>query len=261
MIFLTDTHCHLHFPDYEADREAVIARARQAGVGRLITVGTDPVTNQAAFAIASNREGVYSTVGLHPHHAADLSEAQITELVRGASGLKPVAIGEVGLDFFKSQAPEDRQRDVFIRMIELGLSLDLPLVVHSRNAQRETLDLLKSHKGVRAVMHCFSYDRAALREILDLGFSASFTCNLTYKKSDALVDAAVFTPADRLMLETDAPYLSPQAKRGQRNEPAYLVELLHFLAGKRGVEAEALAAQTSLNAETFFNLKNGVIGS
>lgn len=253
---LVDTHCHLHFKEFDADRGAVIDRAREAGVQFLIDVGTDPATNEAAFKLASGHSFMRSTAGLHPHHAHEIIEAGLEPLKHFVKEKKPAAIGEIGLDYFKSEAEPGIQKKVFSRMIAIAAENKLPVIVHSRQAFKDTIDILKAEaKGkMSGVMHCFSYDRASLKELLDLGFLASFTCNLTFKNAAELLETAVYAPLDRIMLETDSPYLAPQAYRGQRNEPAHLVHLAKLLAEKRRIDRAELEFQTSQNAVKFFQL-------
>lgn len=256
---LVDTHCHLHFDAFDADRDAVIARAHEFGVTRLVNVGTDPATNAAAFELASKHPSLRHTAGLHPHSSHEMPEEGWDAMRRFVSETRPAAIGEIGLDYFKSEAAPEVQRPVFARMIALALEHDLPVIVHSRNAFRDTVDLIRSEgKGrLRGVMHCFSYDEPALKELLDLGFLASFTCNLTFKNAGTLLDVAAAAPLDRIMLETDSPYLAPQIYRGKRNEPACLVHLAAFLAERRGIPEEELAHATTATATRFFGLDAG----
>jgi TatD DNase family protein len=253
---IIDTHCHLHFPDFDADRDEVIQRARAAGVKYLVNVGTDPENNERAWNLAKDREGVFHTAGLHPHSAHEINEEGLKELERFVAEKKPVAIGEIGLDYFKSEAAPEVQKKVFVHMIHLAMRHNLPLIVHSRNAFDDTLDILKTEgKGkVKGVMHCFSYDDTSLSRLLDIGFFASFTCNLTFKSATALLETALKAPLDRIMLETDSPYLAPQAFRGKRNEPAHLKELVKFLAEKRSTTPDAIERATSDNAVRFFSI-------
>ena len=253
---IVDTHCHLHFDEFDADREAVIARARDAGVQTLVNVGTDPVTNEAAWQLSQKYDFMFPTAGLHPHHAHEISEDFFKQFGQFLKERSVVAIGEIGLDYFKSQAPADRQKEVFVRMLHLAAENQLPVIIHSRNAFRDTLEILRAEaKGrIRGVMHCFSYDQEELKEILDLGFWASFTGILTYKNAKDLLEVAKSVPLDRLMIETDSPYLAPQDVRGKRNEPAYLKFLAEFLSEKRGIPFEELAQATTDNAHHFFGL-------
>ncbi len=255
---LVDTHCHLHFPDFDGDREEVILRAQKAGVGYLINVGTDKLTNQAAWRLASAYPKAMShTVGLHPHHAHEIAADEIESIEAFIQKTKPVAIGEIGLDYYKSAGEASVQKRIFCRMLALAQKVDLPVIIHSRNAFDDTYEMLVSENQgrLRGVMHCYSYDRDALKKLLDIGFMASFTATLTYKNTAAIVDAACFAPADRILLETDSPYLAPQAFRGRRNEPSFLTELALFLAQKRGVSIDDLAEQTTHNAARFFGLE------
>lgn len=256
---LVDTHCHLHFDAFDPDREAVIARAREFGVRYLVNVGTDPATNEASRLLAAKHAFITHTAGLHPHHSQDVSEEALAALKEYVRKEKPSAIGEIGLDYFKSEADPETQKKAFIFMLRLALEENLPVIVHSRNAFKDTMEIMKREAGgtgkLRGVMHCFSYDIAALKELLDFGFLASFTCNLTFKNTGTLLDVAKSAPLDRIMLETDSPYLAPQVYRGKRNEPACLVHLLEFLAAQRGIPKEKLEETTTKTASDFFGIK------
>lgn len=251
---ITDTHCHLHFKDFDADRDAVIARAREAGVGRMVIIGTDPDTNEQAFRLASGFKFMKNTMGLHPHHSHEVPQAEIELFEKKIGEYRPAAIGEIGLDYFKSEGEADTQKRVFRRMLALAREHGLPVIVHSRSAFDDTYEILQKEAAgkVRGVMHCFSYDREAQKKIAGIGFLASFTCNITYKNAAALLEVAKDAPLDEIMLETDSPYLSPQTHRGQRNEPSRLAELVPFLAAARGESPERVAAVTSATAQRFF---------
>ena len=253
---LIDTHCHLHFDAFDPDRDTVIARAAEYGVTRIVNVGTDPATNQAALELASKHPGkLFHTVGLHPHHSHEVDETAVKTLEEFAEKNRPLAIGEIGLDYFKSQADHETQKKAFTRMLALARRLDLPVIVHSRDAFEDTFRILEEEgKGLRGVMHCFSYDRAAMERLFGIGFLVSFTCNLTFKNTGALLEVAAAAPLGKFMLETDAPYLAPQIYRGMRNEPACVVHLAHFLAEKRGIEQDAIAEATTKTAIEFFKL-------
>lgn len=254
---IVDTHCHLHFDAFDADREAVIERAREFGVAYLVNVGTDPGTNEAAHTLSSKHKSfMFHTAGLHPHSSNHVDEDGVASLERFVEEKKPYAIGEIGLDYFKSEADPDTQKRMFMRMLKLALKSSLPVIVHSRNAFRDTLDILKAEGGgeLRGVMHCFSYDLPSLEELMKIGFLASFTCNLTFKNAGPLLDVAVAAPLDRIMLETDSPYLAPQVYRGKRNEPACLTHLADFLSERRGIAREELERVTTATAVRFFGL-------
>ena len=254
---LVDTHCHLHFDAFDPDRDAVIERARGYGLKYLVNVGTDPVTNQAAFDLAGKHDFMFHTAGLHPHHSHEVSDEGFEELKNFVIKNKPYAIGEIGLDYFKSEADPETQKKTFIKMLHLAMEHSLPVIVHSRNAFKDTMEILKAEtKGkLKGVMHCFSYDETALKELLDFGFLASFTCNLTFKNTTTLLEVAKKAPLDRIMLETDSPYLAPQIYRGKRNEPSCLVHLSQFLSEQRGIKQQELEETTTATAVKFFGLK------
>jgi TatD DNase family protein len=253
---LVDTHCHLHFDAFDADREAVIQRAQDFGVKFLVNVGTDLKTNEAAWRLSKSYPFMVNTAGLHPHHAHEISDEAFKTLEAFVADAKPAAIGEIGLDYFKSQAPPEAQKKAFARMLRLAADHGLPVIVHSRNAFEDTLAILKSEGGdrLRGVVHCFSYDREALKKLLDFGFLVSFTCNLTFKNAAALLGTACAAPLDRMMLETDSPYLAPQIYRGKRNEPCCLTHLADFLSEKRGIDRKILEDTTTRTAAAFFKL-------
>ena len=254
---LVDTHCHLHFDAFDPDRDAVIDRARSYDLKYLVNVGTDPATNQAAFDLSSRYDFIFHTAGLHPHHSHEISEEGLKELKDFVIKSKPCAIGEIGLDYFKSEADPEIQKKIFVQMLHLSMDAGLPVIVHSRNAFRDTLDIIKAETGgrIKGVMHCFSYDEASLKELLDIGFLASFTCNLTFKNAGPLLDVVKKVPLDRLMLETDSPYLAPQIYRGKRNEPSCLVHLAQFLSEHLSVDQKKLEQTTTQTAVQFFGLK------
>ena len=253
---LVDTHCHLHFHDFDPDREAVVARARAAGVEYFVNVGTDPGTNSEARAVAQRVKNMHYTVGLHPHSAHQAREETFAMLERQITSGTPVAIGEIGLDYFKSEGKPDVQKDVFRRMVEMAKKHSLPVIIHSRDAFDDTHSILKELSPVRGVMHCFSYDTAAMKKMTELGFYISFSCNITYKNAVTLLEAAKETPLERIVFETDSPYLSPQTKRGKRNEPANVAELVVFLAEARGIGADELAEKSTANAKQLFGFRS-----
>jgi TatD DNase family protein len=253
---LFDTHAHLHVPEYDDDRDGVIARARAAGVRGLVTIGTDLSTSQAAIALTGQEPDVWATVGVHPHDAASAEASVLAEIERMALAPRVVAVGEIGLDFFRDLSPREVQVDVFRRQLELAHRVAKPVVIHCRDAHRETLAIL-AETGVGeigGVMHCFSGDVAVARRCLDLGLLISLAGPVTYKNARALPDVARFVPADRLVLETDCPFLPPEGYRGKRNEPAYLAITAARVAALRGEPLERFAAGTSANARALFRL-------
>jgi TatD DNase family protein len=253
---LFDTHAHLHFPEFAGDLDAVLARARAAGVRRMVTIGTDVVTSRAAAALAASEPDVWAAVGIHPHEAADADEAALTEIERLASAPRVVAIGETGLDFFRDRSPREAQTRAFAAQVALARRLGKPVLVHCRDAHAETLALLAADGPLErgGIMHCFSGDVALARRCIELGLLVSLAGPVTYPKPGALPDVARAIPADRLVVETDCPFLPPQPYRGKRNEPAYLAITAARVAELRGEPLADLAGRMSENARALFRL-------
>jgi TatD DNase family protein len=240
----------------------VLERARTAGVVAMVTVGTDRETNAAAVALAEGLPDVFATVGIHPHDAADATEADFDAMeVLARSSAKVVAVGEMGLDFFRNLSPHDVQAKVFHRQLGLARRLGKPVVVHCRDAHAETLAILGEERvdETGGVMHCFSADVEIAKRCLDLGLMISLAGPVTYRSARALPDVARFVPEDRLLLETDCPFLPPHPHRGQRNEPAYIAITAARVAEMRGVNVEALGAATTRNAARLFRLPDAVV--
>jgi TatD DNase family protein len=253
---LFDTHAHLHFPEFAGDLDAVLARARAAGVRRMVTIGTDVATSRAAAALAAREPDVWAAVGIHPHEAADADEAALTEIERLASAPRVVAIGETGLDFFRDRSPREAQTRAFTAQVALARRLGKPVLVHCRDAHAETLALLAADGPLErgGIMHCFSGDVALARRCIELGLLVSLAGPVTYPKPGALPDVARAIPADRLVVETDCPFLPPQPYRGKRNEPAYLAITAARVAELRGEPLADLAGRMSENARALFRL-------
>ena len=259
---IIDTHCHLSFPDFDKDRDEVIDRAKRAGVVGIIDVGSSIEGTRRAVELARSHDLVYATLGVHPHEAVSVTDAVIDEFRGLAMGKieksKVVAIGEVGLDFYRNLSPKEDQEKAFRKFIRLARELGLPLIIHARDAADDVLRILKEEKGpvgaLRGVMHCFSGDKKFLEECLGLGLYISFTCNLTFKNANALRSVAKEVPVEKLLLETDAPFLAPQKYRGKRNEPAYLEYLVSEWAALTGLSANDIARITTHNANTLFKL-------
>ena len=253
---LFDTHAHLHFPDFEADLDAVMARAREAGVRGMVTIGTDVETSRAALAIAERDPDVWATVGLHPHDAEAGDDALFEELERLARSPRVVALGEMGLDFFRNLSPRPVQEAAFRRQLGLARTLAKPVVLHCRDAHAETLAILAEERvgEVGGIMHCFSGDVEIARRCLDLGLLISLAGPVTYPNAKALPAVARFVPADRLVVETDCPFLPPQPYRGKRNEPAYVAITATRVAELRGERLEDLAPHLTGNARRVFGL-------
>lgn len=253
---IIDTHCHLDFEHFHPDRASVIKRAEEAGVKYIINVGSSPDGSRRSVELSEKYDNVFAAVGVHPHDAGEVTEEIFSEITELAKYDKVVAIGEVGLDYFKSSVSRERQKEIFVKFMELSRKLELPLVIHDREAHRDTLDILKKTKGsgLRGVMHCFSGDEKILQEVLEMGLFVSFTCNLTFKNARHLREVARMVPPQRLLLETDAPFLAPQAHRGERNEPAYIVELVDILSELLNLSKEEIENITTDNAKKLFGI-------
>jgi len=257
MMRLFDTHAHLHFPDYADDLDAVLERARAAGVRGMVTIGTDRESNRAVTALAKRLPDVWATVGIHPHDAGEAAEADFGEMERLA-GEEPkvVGFGEMGLDFFRDLSPREAQEKVFRRQIDIARRARKPIIVHCRDAHAETLAVLGEERAgeTGGVMHCFSGNVEIARRCLDLGFYISLAGPVTYKNARALPEVARFVPGDRLVIETDCPYLPPTPHRGKRNEPAYVALTAACIAELRGADPEALCDALTANAAKLFGI-------
>jgi len=253
---LFDTHAHLHVPEFDADRAEMMARARQAGVTRMLTIGTEVPTSHAAVTLAESEPDVWASVGVHPHDAAEADADVLTEIERLAGGPRVVAAGEIGLDFFRNLSPREAQERVFRHCIGLARRVRKPVVVHCRDAHAEVLAILAEERVSEAggIMHCFSGDVAIARRCLDLGLLISLAGPVTYPNARALPEVARFVPADRLVIETDCPFLPPQGYRGKRNEPAYLALTAARVAELRGEPLEDFARRASDNARRLLRI-------
>ena len=245
---MIDTHCHLGSSRYRKDRAEVLARARAAGVTAFVEVGYDPATNDRATALAASEPDVWATVGIHPHEVARAPADACERLREQARRPRVVAIGECGLDFYRNLSPADLQRDWFERQLALAKELDLPLVVHSRDAMDETIDRIERAAPARgAVLHCWSGNAAQALRAAALGLKLGFGGSLTYGDA-ALEEAARVVPAEALLLETDAPYLVPEPRDTKRNEPALMARVRAHLARLRGTNEDAIDELTTQNA-------------
>jgi TatD DNase family protein len=250
-----DSHAHLEMKEFDGDRDEVIGRAAAAGLTAIITVGTTIPDCEKVVTLARLYPQVYAAVGIHPHEVKGIEDGTYNALRVLARQKKVIAIGEIGLDFFYDFSPRDIQLRRFAEQLDLAVELDLPVIIHDREAHAETLQILRERKGrLRGVLHCFSGDMEMARECIGLGFYISVAGPVTYRKADQLRDVAGKIPAERLLIETDAPYLAPQPWRGKRNEPAYVIETARCLAELRGMAAEEMEWLTEENTRRLFGL-------
>src|ERR1700755_331466 len=257
---LVDSHCHLDFPDFADDLAGIVARASDAGVGRIVTISTRVKRLGELLEIAERFPNVYCSVGTHPHHADEEDGIAPDELIALTKHPKVVALGEAGLDYFYDNGSPQAQARGFRAHIAAARATNLPLVIHTRDADDDRKRILEeelTHGPSRAGLHCYTGGRELAMRAIELGLSISFTGILTFKKSNALRALAAELPADRIMVETDAPYLAPGKSRGKRNEPAHVVEIARVLAETRGVSLDEISRQTT---ENFFRLFSKVLG-
>ena len=247
---MNDSHTHLD--SCESANAELVEAARVAGVTRVLTVGMEAASNRTALAAAEQFEGVFAAVGRHPNAAAGFSDADLADLTELAGHERCRAIGETGLDYFRDTAPREDQLRAFHAQVDIARATGKPLVIHSRDAQDDTIAVLRERAGgLRVILHCFSMPER-LAECVDAGWWISFAGNVTYPKAYALADCAARVPADRLLVETDAPYLTPQAVRKDRNQPAFVVHTARFVAERRGLEYAELEALVDRNAAELF---------
>lgn len=264
---MIDVHCHLNFKSFTDDYDHVIKDAKNAGVDEIINVGTQVSSSKWAVDLASKYTNLYAIVGIHPHHADKIETNYLDELEKLTKHPKVVAIGEIGLDYYryKSNGIVDPQiqKDVFIRQIELASNVGLPIQIHNRHAGEDILTILKTHKSLLqknpGMFHCFAGSMNILQQALDMGFYIGFDGNITYKglapgENTSLSDLAKATPLDRIVIETDSPFLTPEPHRGSRNTPSYAIITAQFIANLKGVSIDKVLAQTTKNAHTIFNI-------
>ncbi|MBI2897617.1 MAG: TatD family hydrolase [Deltaproteobacteria bacterium] len=255
---IVDSHCHLGFEDFLDDLDAVLERARQGGVVQMVVIGTAREASSASSSLrlAENRPWLFPVVGVHPHDARLAGTELVGEVERVAAQDRIVAVGEIGLDYHYDLSPRDAQVEAFRRQIAVARAVGKPLVIHTREAARDTLEVLREEgaSSVGGVIHCFTEDESFAREALDLGFFVSFSGIVTFKGSATLRDVARFVPSDRLLVETDSPFLAPVPHRGKRNEPAWVWDTARAVADARGEPLEAVAELTAANARRLFRL-------
>jgi TatD DNase family protein len=254
---LIDSHCHLDNEDFNADREAVIERALAAGVERMVAIGTGdgPPDIEVAVRLADTHACILATVGVHPHDASKATEETYSHLATMLKHPKVIALGEIGLDYHYDHSPREVQRAVFVEQMRIAQDAKKPIVIHTREAWQDTFELLEKHwmpTGLPGIMHCFSGSLAEAQRSLDLGFHLSFGGIVTFPKALDIQAAARLVPVDKLLIETDAPFLAPVPRRGKRNEPSFIVETARKLAELRAVSVEEVARTTSENFRCLF---------
>ena len=258
---VVDSHCHLDQQQFDADREVVIRRAVESGVAHIINPGVDLSSSHAAIGLAQRHESIYAAVGVHPHEARTLDAAGLDELKALARSPKTVAIGEIGLDYYRDLSPRDAQRRAFQQQLELAAELDLPVIVHDRDAHDDVLAMLRewhssldTRRSTFGVLHSFSGDAAMAERAIELGLYIGVGGPVTYQNAHRLREVVSALPLERLLIETDAPYLTPHPRRGQRNEPAYVCQVARAVADVKGLAVDQIAAQTTANAGFMFGL-------
>lgn len=260
-----DSHAHLEMDQFNADREPMIARAREAGIESIVAIGsgTGPGSLDCGIQLAERHEFIYATIGIHPHEARLANDDDFAELIQLAKRPKVIAWGEIGIDYFYDHSPRDVQQQVFLRQLQLAQAARLPIVIHCRpsdgtdSAWEECLTMLQEHwatSGLGGILHCFTGTWAHARRALDIGFMISFAGNITFPKAQQIRDAAKQAPLERMLIETDSPFLAPVPHRGKRNEPAFVKEVARQLGELRGVSTEEIGRQTSSNFYKFFKL-------
>ena len=256
---LVDSHAHIDFPQFADDREAMLERARVAGVSALLAIGTGPGPEKldSALPFADQYDWIYASIGIHPHEAKQVTPQHLEQLAILAKHPKVIAWGEIGLDYFYDHSPRDVQHQVFRHQMALARDAKLPIIIHCRDAWPDCLALIEEvwrPTGIGGILHCFTGTIEEARRGLDAGFMISFAGNSTYPKTQHIRDVAREVPLDRILIETDSPYLAPQPYRGRRNEPAYVAEVARTLASVRNLSPEELAASTTANFRRFFHL-------
>ena len=257
MMELFDSHCHVDEPKFDSDRDEALLRMRERGVTRYAVIGSDMASSRHAADFAKAHEGCYAAVGIHPHEAKTMKDGDLDLLAAWLREEKVVALGEIGLDYYYDLSPREVQQEVCLKQLELARAMDMPVCFHVRDAHQDMLDLLKAHRSLLTggIIHCFSGSWEIAKEYLKLGYYISFAGPVTFKKAPKLQEAAVNVPRDRLLVETDSPYLAPEPVRGRRNEPANVYYVAEKIAALRGESLEELAAYTTENALRVYRIR------
>ena len=256
LVMLIDSHAHLDMKQFDSDRNQVIDRALSADVRHIITVGIDIRSSRNALNLATHYPALFATTGIHPHNTDSVNKNDLDEIALIAQHERSVAIGEIGLDFYRNLSPRETQKQLFEQQLNIAISLDLPVVIHDRDAHEETLTILSSFRRNRltGMIHCFSGDYNLAQAFIDMGYYISIPGTVTFNNASHIQDVARRVPLNRLLLETDAPFLAPTPYRGKRNEPSYIVNTAQKIANLRGISFKDITYQTSKNVCQLFNL-------
>ena len=253
---MIDTHAHLQWPDFNKDREQVIERAFAAGLAAIVNIGYDLSASREAVQIANNHKNVYAVVGIHPHNAKTMRTDVLASLRELAHVPKVVAIGEIGLDYYRNLSPRQQQTEAFEEQLQLAKELQLPVVIHDREAHADVLQVIRKFGNeISGVLHCFSGSIEMAEEAIKLGYMISIAGPVTFPNARRLHQVVEHLPTESIVLETDCPWLTPQSKRGKRNEPAFIVETTHKVADLKGIQVDELAEITSRNARRLFRIE------
>jgi len=256
---IIETHAHLDFKEFDQDRDEVIKRAHEEGVDFIVNIGTNMESSRFSVELAQKYDGLLASVGIHPHDSPELNDDTLAELSQMYQKPKVVAIGEIGLDYYRRYQPADIQKNAFQKQLELALELDAPIIIHNREAHQEILQILRQYKtsAWKGVFHCFPGDISSAETVLNMGFHISFTGVITFKNFKRS-DVVKYIPLDRLLLETDCPFMAPVPSRGKRNEPAYVRYIAEKIAEFKSVPFEEVAQQTTINALSLFQMDRDV---
>ncbi len=256
MLRIFDSHAHYDHSQFDEDRNSVLDSLKGSGIAYVLNASSDIESSYATVALAEKYDWIYGAAGVHPHEAQNHNESDIDVLRKLSENPKIVAIGEIGLDYYYNLSPKDIQKEWYDKQLNLACELDMPVVIHDRDAHGDIMDILRQYKNrVRGVMHCYSGSREMAEELVDMGFYISFSGSVTFKNARKIVEAAAFVPDDRIMAETDCPYLAPVPHRGERNSSLFLPDTIRTLSAIRGTDEETIAKLTFENACRLFGIK------
>ena len=252
---LFDTHAHLNDERFDEDRDALIASFKENGISNVCEIGYDILSSVKAKELSEKYDFIYSAVGVHPHDSKDMKDSDFDTLKELLSCDKVVALGEIGLDYYYDNSDRDIQKKRFSEQLDLSEELKCPVVIHTRDAMEDTINILKSHGGGDGIIHCYSGSKESARILLNMGYYISFAGPVTFKNANAILEVIRYVPKDRMLIETDSPYLAPVPHRGERNSPIYVAEVAKKIAEIKGMEYEQVAYITTQNAKTVYRIK------